>query len=189
VKARASTLRAGRCSKNHGSGVKGDNTGKGFTLVELAVVIVVLGVMFALVIPRLGELGKADLKRSARHLTGMIRFLKGESQARKAVYRLQFDVNGGHYWAEVLTPTSENTVEFRRLQSVIGSEGSLSGNTTFRDVVVGSHPDDAFIQFNPDGWVEHAMIHLRDGRDRDYTLAVKPLTGDTELHEGYLEER
>lgn len=162
---------------------------RGFTLIELTVVIVILGVMLALIIPRLGELGEANLKRSARHLTGMIRFLKDESQARKSVYRLQFDVPAGHYWAEVLTQTGEQTVEFRRFQSEIGSEGSLSGNTTFRDVMVGSHPDDAFIQFTPDGWVENALIHLKDGDDKPFTLIVKPLTGDTELREGYVEER
>ena len=43
--------------------------------------------------------------------------------------------------------------------------------------------------FTPDGWVENAMIHLRDGSDRDFTLLVKPLTGATELREGYVEER
>jgi hypothetical protein len=119
----------------------------------------------------------------------MIRFLKDESQARKAVYRLRFDIQAGQYWAEVMTQTNEKSVEFRRLQSEMGSEGSLSGNTTFRDVKVSSHPDDAFIQFNPDGWVENALIHLKDGSDKPFTLIVKPLTGDTELREGYLEER
>lgn len=162
---------------------------KGFTLIELTVIIVILGVMLTLIIPRLGELGEANLKRSARHLTGMIRFLKDESQAKKAVYRLRFDVPAGHYWAEVMTRTSDQAIEFKRLSSALASEGRLSGNTTFRDVVVGSHPDDAFIQFTPDGWVEQALIHLRDGKDRDFTLTVRPLTGDTELHEGYLEER
>jgi hypothetical protein len=37
--------------------------------------------------------------------------------------------------------------------------------------------------------VEPATIHLRDGADRDFTLLVKPLMGDTELREGYIEER
>jgi len=162
---------------------------KGFTLIELTVIIVILGVMLTLIIPRLGELGEANLKRSARHLSGMIRFLKDESQARKAVYRLRFDVQAGQYWAEVMTQTNEKTMEFKRFQSEIGSEGSLSGNTTFRDVKVSSHPDDAFIQFTPDGWVESALIHLKDSNDKPFTLIVKPLTGDTELREGYLEER
>lgn len=162
---------------------------RGFTLIELAVVIVILGVMISLIVPRLGEIGEANLKRSARHLTGMIRFLREESQAKKIVYRLRFDIQEGRYWPEALMSTSEKTLEYRPMVSAIGGEGSLSGQTSFRDIRAGSHPDEPYILFTPDGWVEHAMIHLRDGNDRDFTLLVKPLTGTAELHEGYLEER
>jgi general secretion pathway protein H len=162
---------------------------EGFTLIELMIVIAVLGVMITLVIPRLGELGEANMKRSARHLTGMIRFLRDESEARKTVYRLRFDVQGGRYWAEVMVLTSDKSVEFRPLKSSIGSEGSLSGQTTFRDVQAASHPDDPYIQFTPDGWVENAAIHLRNGDGKDFTLLVNPLMGSTELREGYIEER
>lgn len=162
---------------------------KGFTLIELTIIIAILGVMLSLIVPRLGEIGEANLKRSARHLTGTVRFLRDESQARKAVYRLRFDVQGGRYWTEVMTITTEQTVEFKRLQSELGSEGSLSGQTTFRDVQVAGHSDDPYIQFTPDGWVENASIHLRDGEERDFTLLVNPLMGSTELREGYVEER
>ena len=162
---------------------------KGFTLIELAVVIAILGVMIALVAPRFADIGNANLKRSSRHVTGMVRFLRDESQAKKTVYRLRFDVQAGHYWAEALTITSDNTTEFMRATSVIGGEGSLSGQTTFRDIKAGSHPDDPYILFTPDGWVEHALIHLRDGEERDFTLIVNPLMGSTELREGYVEER
>jgi len=162
---------------------------KGFTLIELAVVIAILGVMIALVAPRFADLGEANLKRSARHLTGMIRFLRDEAQAKKTVYRLRFDIQAGSYWVEAMTLTSDSTLEYRKVSQVIAGEGSLSGNTTFRDVAVPGHPDDPYLLFMPDGWVEHALIHLRDGEDRDFTLLVKPLTGDTELREGYVEER
>ncbi len=161
----------------------------GFTLIELAVVIAILGVMIALVAPRFADIGNANLKRSARHLTGMIRFLREESQAKKTAYRLRFDVQAGHYWAEALALTTEDTVEFRRSTSVIGGEGSLSGNTTFRDIAVAGHPDDPYILFTRDGWVEHALIHLRDAEERDFTLIVNSLTGNTELREGYVEEK
>jgi len=161
----------------------------GFTLIELAVVVVILGVMIALVAPRFADIGEVNLKRSARHLTGMIRFLHEESQAKKTIYRLWFDIQEGRYWAEALTTTSDKTTEFKRMQSVIGGEGSLSGQTTLRDVLAGSHPDEPYLLFTPDGWVENAAIHLRDGDDRDFTLLVKPLTGNTELREGYIEER
>ncbi len=162
---------------------------RGFTLIELMVVLLIMGIMLTIVIPRLGEIGEANLKRSARHLTGVIRYLRDESQAKKAVYRLRFDIQGNRYWAEVMTFTTDKTVEFKKLQTEIGTEGGLAGQTTFRDVQAASHPDDPFIQFTPDGWVENAMIHLKDGSDRDFTLMVNPLTGGTELRDGYIEER
>ncbi len=161
----------------------------GFTLIEMMVVLAVLGVMLTLIIPRLADLGEANLKRSARHLTGMIRFLRDEAQAKKNTYRLRFDVQAGHYWAEVMTQTAEQAVEFRRWESEMGTVADLSGSTAFRDVKVSSHPDDPYIEFYPNGWVESAFIHLRDGSDKDFTLHVKPLTGDTELLDGYVEEK
>ena len=146
---------------------------RGFTLIELTVVMVILGVMLAMVIPRLGELGEANLRRSARHLTGMIRFLRDEAQAKKTVYRLRFDIQAGRYWAEVLTPVAgEQTVEFKQLYSDMASEGNLSGQTTFLNVKAGSHPDEPYIQFTPDGWIEQSFIYLKDGEDRPFTLIV-----------------
>jgi prepilin-type N-terminal cleavage/methylation domain-containing protein len=173
-----------------GSRVKGqgNNVSRGFTLIEMMIVIVVLGVMLALIIPRLGEIGDANLKRSARHLTGMVRFLRDESQAQKKVYRLRFDVTDGRYWIEVMTLLNDKTVEFKRFSSEMATEGSLSGQTTFRHINVASHPDDPFIQFWPNGWVERALIHLRDGEGREFTLVVNSLTGNTDLREGYVEE-
>lgn len=163
---------------------------KGFTLIELMVVLVVLGVMLGLVVPRLGELGEANLKRSARHLTGMIRFLRDEAQAKKAVYRLRFDIPAGRYWAEELTVNpGEQTMEWRKFNSEMASEGSLSGNTSFLGIKAGSHPDEPYIQFTPDGWVEKSFIYLKNGEDRPFTLIVQPLSGTTELREGQIEER
>ena len=181
-------FRIERKNENPHSAIRNPQS-SGFTLIELAVVIAILGVMIALVAPRFADIGNANLKRSARHLTGMVRFLRDESQAKKTVYRLRFDVQAGHYWAEALTITSDSTTEFMRATSVIGGEGSLSGQTTFRGITAGSHPDDPYILFIPDGWVEHALIHLRDGEERDFTLIVNPLMGSTELREGYVEEK
>ncbi len=169
----------------------GHKNSEGFTLIELTIIIVILGVMLSLIIPRLGEIGEANLKRSARHLTGVIRFLHEESLAKKDRYRLHFDVTEGRYWTEKWTilSVSDRTAEYKRYSSDIATEGRLSGQTTFRDVKVASHPDETYIEFSPEGWVEHALIHLRDAENRDFTLLVNPLTGDTELRDGYVEEK
>jgi len=152
------------------------------------VVIVVLGVMMTLIIPQLGNIGDANLKRSTRHLTGMIKFLRDEAQANKKEYWLRCDIQGGRYWTEELIDTPQGK-EFKRVQSAISNEGSLAGQTSFKDMQVGSHPDEPYILFTPDGWVEKAFIHLRNSDDKLFTLIVKPLTGDTELREGEVEER
>lgn len=162
---------------------------RGFTLIELAVVIVILGVMIVLVVPTFGEMSGSNLRRSSRHLTAMIRFLRDDAQAKKAIYRLSFDVPNGRYWAERLNISIDRTAEFKRLRSSLANEGGLFGRTSFRDIHVPGHPDDPYILFTPDGWVEKAYIHLRDGDEKDYTLIVNPLTGNTELIEGYVEER
>ncbi len=162
---------------------------KGFTLIELALVIIVLGIMIGIVIPSLSEITDANLRRSARHLTGIIRYLRDQAEAKKTLYQLRFDLPNGHYWAEQLTQTSEHTAEFRKMPSVVSTEGELAGGTTFVDIKAGSHPDEPYILFTPDGWVEKAFIHLRDGNNKDFTLIVKPLTGATELREGVVEEK
>ncbi len=161
----------------------------GFTLIELVVVIVVLGIMITLVIPTMGEITGANIKKSARHLTGTIRFLRDEAEAKKTILRLRFDVPNGHYWAEAPVQVDEGTVEFKKLELGMSTEGNLAGETVMRDLRVGSHPDDPWILFTPDGWVEKAFIHLQDGSGKDYTLIVKPLTGDTDLREGDVEEK
>jgi prepilin-type N-terminal cleavage/methylation domain-containing protein len=162
---------------------------KGFTLIELVIVIVVLGVMIGLVIPAFSEVTGANLRRSARHLTGTIRFLRDESEAKKTVLRLRFDVPNGHYWGEGLRVLDDRTAEFVRLGTAISAEGHLAGQTSFKSVRPLSHPDDPYILFTPDGWVEKTLIHLRDGEGKDYTMVVNPLTGSTELLEGEVEER
>ncbi len=161
---------------------------KGFTLIELTILLVIMGVLLALVLPRLGDIGDANLKRSARHLTSMIRLLRDEAQAKKTVYRLRFDIQANRYWAETEVVTGDRTVEFQRVTDTISAQASLAGSTTFRDVEVAGHPDEPYIQFTPDGWVESAVIHLRDADDRDFSLFVMPLTGETELRQGYIEQ-
>lgn len=72
---------------------------KGFTLIELAMVIAIIGVVVAIVLPRLDPfLPQRRLKSAARLLAGTISLAYGESVAKNKIYRLYIEPSEGKYW-------------------------------------------------------------------------------------------
>jgi len=51
----------------------------GFTLLELGLVLLIIGVMLAIVVPRFGDRGHAELLSTARQLASAFRYLRQES--------------------------------------------------------------------------------------------------------------
>ena len=76
----------------------------GFTLIELTLVMLILGVMLSLAVPRLSRLGEARLESTARRLATMISYLHDEASLRGRIYRLTFDLDHESYVVEVQAP-------------------------------------------------------------------------------------
>jgi prepilin-type N-terminal cleavage/methylation domain-containing protein len=84
---------------------------EGFTLIELILVITVIGVIAAIVFPRLDPfLPKRRLKSAARLLSGTISLAYGEAIAENRTYRLYLDTMEDRYWISEVK-TSEETEE------------------------------------------------------------------------------
>ena len=66
----------------------------GFTLFELIVVMIIIGLMSALVAPRMvGPLENLKLKTSANHLSAMLRFARNHAVTEKKEFVAFFDFN------------------------------------------------------------------------------------------------
>ncbi len=148
---------------------------RGFTLVELAVVIVILGLAAALVLPRLGAgaLEGARLRSSAARLAGMAMCARDRAAWTRLTHVLHLDIKNGEYWL-----TAEKPANGARLPSGgLPLRGRLPEAVQFQDVEVPRRPfssDNVVrLRFSPDGWADPAAIHLvgRDGETASVVIA------------------
>lgn len=68
---------------------------KGFSLLELMVVLVIIGFISGLVVPRIGStLPNIRLKTTARHLAAMFRYCSNMAMNKSKALRLVMDIDG-----------------------------------------------------------------------------------------------
>jgi len=156
----------------------------GFTLFELVVTLMVMGIAAALIFPRLRLTSENDLKRTSRRLASIIGHLTQESASTKETYRLYFDLDSDEYWSAVVVGTGDlvsvKTMHKRR---------PLPDGITFEDIVTPQRGNvkegEIFTQFFPIG-IEPMTIHLRQAEQR-WTLEADSLTGRVKVLDHYVE--
>jgi general secretion pathway protein H len=170
-----------------GTSIKG-RTGRlssGFTLLELLLVILILGMTAALVLPRVASMGAGDLKWTSRHFAGLIQHLANESSKTKQTYRLYYNLENGAYWVAALKESGE----FVEVTDPFIARRVLPQQISFEDVVTPQQGKvdhgEAFTQFYPMG-VEKTWIHLKEG-SRKWTLVINPLTGRVKVFNEYVD--
>ena len=165
--------------------VNARNTG-GFTLIELAVVIIILGLFVSFALPKFNDLGDVNLKSTARDLSTTIRYLYSEAAFKKTIYKLVFDTENNEYWVEIL-----NGNEYEVSTDPFLRKKQLSSNVFIKDVITErtlgkpKSENTEFILFLPTGFVEPAVIHLGGTNGSFYTLATNPYTGSTKIYDDY----
>jgi general secretion pathway protein H len=164
---------------------------KGFTLLELTVVLFIIGLLVAAVVPRFGDITGTRLNASARHLAAMVRYLSGEAALRNRPYRLNYDLDKQTYWVSFLV-THQDRAEFTPDASPLARPVQLPPTVAFADIqtpgvgrvrtgLIATH-------FLPHGYADPTVIHLRDQRARMVTILIPPLTGEARIYEGYVDD-
>lgn len=73
----------------------------GFTLLEILIVLVIVGLISGMSIRGLRSLAKSDLRSNTSRLSGAMRYLFDRASVTGKYHRLVIDVDEGRYWAEV----------------------------------------------------------------------------------------
>ncbi|NTV49395.1 MAG: type II secretion system protein [Geobacteraceae bacterium] len=160
----------------------------GFTLIEIAVVMAIIGMVLLLVVPRLPSSDQENLKISARTLASTLRYL----QERAATSRTGYYVT--------LTPGTESLKI-----AEIGTDGSakepfdpLLRKSPIKDGIVvsdvriprlGKISDGQLrIDIGVAGVRDFITVHLRSTAGQFWTVMAFPSGGKVKAYEGYLEE-
>jgi prepilin-type N-terminal cleavage/methylation domain-containing protein len=161
--------------------IRGTRSNRGFTLVELAVVLFVLGLVLWIAIPRLSRIG--DPGRDA-----VFRDLSAESEAaydlslfEKREARLVLDPAAGTYDFRVPGRTGD-TARPREFGSKLTVTGiRVEGEDRPLDI-----PTE--IRYLPGGRVPTVWIYFQDGNDEAHptrwTLRLNPFNGSMKVTEG-----
>ncbi len=158
----------------------------GFTLLELILVLLIIGTMAVLILPRVSLLTGDDLKRSARQLSSTIQFVSERSASSKRLLRLNFDLEKGRYWLS--EPNDQG--EFAPSNIDGHREWQLPEGVRFKDIVVARGKvaeGEVFTQFYASGRIDSTVLHLTNERERAVTLMVNPVTGRVRFYDDYRE--
>jgi general secretion pathway protein H len=162
---------------------------RGFTLIELSIVLLILGIAISFLIPRLRNVDNAALTSSAARLATTSRYLYEEAAFRRRPMRLNFDLDKHSYWVTVLNDDPDDP-EFVVEDSELARPVSLPGTVTFADVALPAtgvvHEGTVFAEFQPEGYVDPLVVHLTNARHEFATLAIDPLTGRTRVAAEYV---
>lgn len=185
---------------------------KGFTLIEIIVVMAMLVMFATMAMPRMRDKMDLNLKKRARMISAAMQYVYNQAAFKNETYRLHFDLDKQTYAIEVAQGTVhlEKDLETRRKStfekkeepkakfapdtSMIKKPIELEKGLKFKDVkteaksfaITSGH---AYTHFFPFGYAEKTQIRLESEKGTVYSIVVNPLTGSAKVYDYDIEEK
>ena len=162
------------------------NSTKGYTFIELTVVIVLVGLMMTLAVPQIRYVILTDnLKSSTRKIIGIIKNLRSDAIREHKAYVLHFDLESNRFWIDSADMAEEEKARTRE------EAFSLPGDIRILDVWYrgkGKKADgETSIRFNEKGYTRQSVIHLGSEDGREITIVLRTFMGRVRILENYVE--
>lgn len=159
---------------------------RGFTLIELIVVVSLISIMLFLYIPKFQEAVVFDnTKKASRWIIGKVKALKESSVSNQKLYVFHIDLDNNRMWA-----TDELMLE-EEMQNAESQGFELSDDINLVDVeypgkdkILFGHAD---IYFYKKGYSDKALIHIEDSNNKQLSFLIEPFLSKVRLYEEYVE--
>ncbi|MDD5711406.1 MAG: prepilin-type N-terminal cleavage/methylation domain-containing protein [Smithellaceae bacterium] len=158
---------------------------KGYTLIELIVVVAVVGVVLFVALPRLrDDLLNDSLDAAARRIEGTVRELRNDALREQLDYVLEFDLNDNSFYSYATDMTAEKRQERQK------DAYHLRGGARIVDCAYQGGQGQTDGQFSVhiygNNCVQPTVIHLQKD-DRYLTLYLQPFLNSVDRFEGAVE--
>ena len=175
----------------------------GFSLIELMVVIVLIGIMAAMIVPEMkGSYEDARVRATSRRLVDVFHLAYSRAVSLNQLHRVRFDRVSGRYFIERAAQTAGNGGGFAPARDIPDGEGELDRHISveFRrqneppasETDTGMSPasadpearnKDEGIAFYADGTADAGEVLLRDRDGFRLALRINPVTARVQIVE------
>ena len=158
----------------------------GYTLIELVIVVVLIGLVFSFAAPRFRDAVLTDsLKSAARRLVNSIMEVRNKAIQEHEDYFLKFDLEKNEYWQELTGLTAEGRT-FARERAV-----QMPDDIRITDIWVNQKGKtiggEITLAFRKQGYAQQSAIHLESEDGRTFTIVVSPFLPQIRVLEKYIE--
>jgi general secretion pathway protein H len=177
---------------------------RGFTLIELMVVMMLISIILAVAIPRFeGGFLQDPIKKFSRKMIGTVRSLRFSALQTQTQQTLMIDLDAQELYVEKQAAQAETTSEDETpSDSETASDSEATSESPAKRIKL---PDSlalvavefsetesitngiAQIHFYPAGYSDHAFIRLQSSADDRYTYVVQPLLPKVKLFEEWID--
>ena len=158
---------------------------RGYTLIELIVVLVLLSLMVGLVVPKFRQAVLSDsLDATSLRIIGLVQDLRERAISDQVSYILHLDIRGKKLWAFASSASEEEQETARERAYQLPVDVKIADIWSWTS---GKLYDEATIHFSKKGYIEQSMIHLQSQDGRQLSLELTPFLGSIKIHDGYVD--
>jgi prepilin-type N-terminal cleavage/methylation domain-containing protein len=157
--------------------------GSGFTLIEIAVVILLISIMLLVAIPRLPDSPLTDqTRKTKRWLILEVQDLKERAVRDQKTYTLHVGIDSKQFWVTSDDMSDETKEEAQKKAFKLDEDLKVLDVEYPGDQRIESGQAD--ILFYAKGYSDRAIIHMADS-DARFSFLIEPFLSNVKLNDGY----
>jgi len=187
-------------------------TNKGFTLLEVLVVLIIIGLALGVVIPQAEKIFRTNLKLAASNVAGALRYAFDYAIMNQRTTRIVFDFDKNYYYIESANPgvlislqkeeekkniakneDEEEDKIFSKIQGLWSRNINLPSGVYFDSILdyeynIEVKENIGFMYFFSHGETQSIIIRLKSKGSGFYSLKINPINADIRIEGRYIDE-